>query len=93
MKKPDLQKYFVDCQIEGIFEHIVRATDNVDNVIFSIHPKDRNGETLEFTVKGNELTQKNVSQEENIREVLGQIIGGLPLERLKEVANLFGLNY
>jgi hypothetical protein len=93
MKKPNLQQYFKECQERGIFDHEVRATDDVNKGIFYIHPKGADGETLDFYVRGNELEQLCVSQEDDIRNTLGQIIGGLPLERLKEVANQFGLNY
>ena len=93
MRKPNLQQYFKENQEKGIFNHEVTATDNGDNVLFHIHPQDADGETLEFSVIGNELTQLHVSEEDDVRKMIGGIIKGLSLVELKKLANQFGFNY
>ncbi|SEQ23340.1 hypothetical protein SAMN05216232_1980 [Virgibacillus subterraneus] len=91
--KPNLQEYLKQNQEKGIFHHVLSATDNSDNVLIYIHPSDADGETLDFEVKENELTQLHVSEEDDVRKVVNNIIDGLSLEELKRLANRFGLNY
>ena len=93
MKKPNLQQYLKANQEKGIFHHVLSATDNGDNVLIYIHPQNADGDTLDFSVAGNELTQLHVSEEDDVRKALGNIIGGLSLKELKKLANQFGLNY
>lgn len=69
--KPNLQQYFKQCQEQCIFDHHIRVTDNIDNVVFYIHPQDSNGETLDFKVTGNELEQLYIGQ--NISSALTTI--------------------
>lgn len=93
MRKPNLQEYFKQCQDRGIFDHHVGATDNGHNVLFYIHPQNEDGEILDFEVVDNELTQQNVSEEENVRNAVQSIVDGLSVEELKKIANQYGLNY
>lgn len=91
MKKPSLQQYFIDSQKKGILDHVVRATDNGENVLFYIRPQNANGETLDFSVKGNELTQLRISPEDDLRKYITGYINGMSLQQLQAAAKALGI--
>lgn len=58
--KKNLEQYLKEQLKNGIIDHDIRASLNDDgNVTFYIHPRNANGDTLDFIVGGNELIQIN----------------------------------
>jgi hypothetical protein len=53
-----LEEYFRINKEKGIIDHMLRADSFEDgSVKFYIHPSGKDGITLDYEVKGNELTQ------------------------------------
>ncbi len=57
MAKQNLEEYFRDNDGKQVIDHAIRARIDGDNVVFYIHPNGVSGETLDFQVHGNNLTQ------------------------------------
>lgn len=56
MQTTTLEEFFKKNRAEDIIDYRVRSYLGADGVThFYIHPLDRNGETLDFTVAGNDL--------------------------------------
>lgn len=59
----NLEKYFRECDKNRIIDHALRAAVTQEGVKFYIHPINASGDTLDFKVQGNVLTQLNVKKE------------------------------
>jgi hypothetical protein len=55
----NFENYLKDNVNSGIIDFNIRAYYNAkDEITFYIHPRNHNGDTLDFIVKGNELKPK-----------------------------------
>jgi hypothetical protein len=58
MSKPTLEQYLSGSIDAGAIDHSIRTMKGADGVVkFYIHPAGRSGDTLDFEVRGNELSQ------------------------------------
>ena len=53
---PTLEEYLADNCRRGVIDFAIRADNTTGKVTFYIHPTNVSGDTLDFAVKGNNLT-------------------------------------
>lgn len=74
--KPNLEQYLKESYEAGVIDFRIRQTVTGEgNVVFYIHPMGKDGETLDFMVKGNDLAQFNCAT--NRHDLLKQEREGL----------------